>query len=411
MFSQYRHSNARIQFSQIFYIMEDCMKIAIMGFGVVGSGAYEVAKSAEDLEVVRILSRKVRAGYEDIADIFTTELKDITEDSEIDLVIESMGGVDIARDYILACLNAGKHVVTPNKNLVSAYYSELMDCAERNGVTLRFTPTAGGGIPWLFNLRRTKRCDTIKEIRGIVNGTSNFILDAMHENGSSFEEVLEEAQALGYAERNPSADIEGIDTQCKTIISANLAFGTNLTADMVPCYGIDTIDACDIEYFNEHGYTCKLMMNAKLEDGRLCAYVEPTLFGSKSLESNVGTNNNLITLVAENVGPLSFYGQGAGSLPTGQSVIEDVLDIRDSVEMKVPSSECDIVLSNNEELHTYYIRHDRMCEHIEPMIASYEEKDGTYYCISKPVSVVQMSEMGNHRKAKGRPMFFACINE
>lgn len=387
------------------------MKIAIMGFGVVGSGAYEVTKSAADIEVKRILDLQVRPGYEDIADRFTTTITDITGDSEIELVIEAMGGIDVPKKFVLECLNAGKHVVTPNKNLISACYGELMETAARNGVCLRFTPSAGGGIPWLFNLRRTKRCDVIKEVRGIVNGTGNFILDAMHENGAPFEEVLKEAQALGYAERNPAADIEGIDTLRKTVISSNIAFDTTITEDQVPCYGIDTIDACDIEYFNNHGYTCKLMMYSKLNDGRLSAYVEPTLFTAKSLEANVKTNNNLITLVAENAGTLSFFGQGAGSMPTGQSVIEDVIDIRDNIDMIAPVRGADIVVDNDDEIHTYYIRHNRMCEHIAPLIESYEEKDGIYYCISKPISVNQMHQMGHHRKEKGKPMFFACISE
>lgn len=385
------------------------MKIAIMGFGTVGSGAYEVAKSASDIEVKRILDMKVRAGYEDIADKFTTDLTDITCDSEINLVIEAMGGVVTPREFVLACLNAGKHVVTPNKNLISACYEELMEAAKKNNVSIRFTPAAGGGIPWLFNLNRTKRCDRITEIRGIVNGTANYILDAMHEDNASFDEVLKTAQDLGYAERNPAADIEGTDTLRKTVISANIAFDTLIKEEQVPCYGIDTIELCDIDYFNKHGYVCKLMMNAKRDGSKLSAYVEPTLFTAKDLEANVKTNNNLITLVGENVGQLSFFGQGAGSLPTGQSVIEDVCDIRDKVELISPACDEELVVDNESELHTYYIRHDFMCEHIEPLIESFEEVDGIYYCISKPLSVSKMNSMGHRRKAKGKAMFYACI--
>ncbi|MDD5823492.1 MAG: homoserine dehydrogenase [Firmicutes bacterium] len=384
------------------------MKIAIMGFGVVGSGAYEVAKLAGGIEVKRILDLKVRPGYEDVAEKFTTELSDITGDTEIELVIEAMGGIDTPREFVLACLNAGKHVVTPNKNLISACYKELTECAAANDVSLRYTPSAGGAIPWLFNLARTKRCDNITEIRGIVNGTANFILDAMHDKGADFAEVLKEAQELGYAERNPSADIEGTDTLRKTVISSNIAYDAAITEDQVPCYGIDTIKACDIDWFKANGYTCKLMMKSKRNDDRLAVCVEPTLFAQDKLEANVKANYNLITLVADNAGPLAFYGQGAGSRPTGQSVISDVVDIRDAVEMKAPSKAGDITVDNS-ELRKYYIRHDRMCEHIEPMIESFEEKDGIFFCISKPIAVSEMHAMAQHRKEKGREMFFASI--
>lgn len=387
------------------------MKIAIMGFGTVGSGAYDVAMAAGGIEVVRILDLFVRKGYEDIADRFTKELSDITGDPEIELVIEAMGGVDTPRKFVLECLNAGKSVVTPNKNLISACYGELMEAAQKNGVELRFTPSAGGGIPWLYNLLRTRRCDSIQEVRGIVNGTCNFILDAMYDSGADFGEMLAKAQELGYAEANPAADIEGTDTLRKTVISSNFAYGTVIKEEDVPCYGIDTITAADVAYLKEKGLVCKLMMNSKRAGDVISAYVEPVAFPATSLEANVRTNNNLITLVGDNVGTLSFYGQGAGKLPTGDSVIQDVLDIRDGRTLPIPPAEAECRVDNDAEVHRYYIRHNRMCEHIEPLIDTYEEIDGTYYCISRPVSVNEMHRMGQHRKEKGKPMFFAALAE
>ena len=387
------------------------MKIAIMGFGTVGSGAYDVAQAAGNIEVVKILDLVVRKGYESIADRFTKDLSEITGDPEIELVIEAMGGVDTPRKFVLECLNAGKHVVTPNKNLISACYGELMAAAEKNGVELRFTPAAGGGIPWLYSLLRARRCDNIEEVRGIVNGTCNFILDAMYDSGADFGEMLAEAQALGYAEANPAADIEGTDTLRKTVISSNLAFGTVIEESEVPCYGIDTINAADIAYLKEKGLVCKLMMNSKKEGDVITAYVEPTAFPSTSLEANVKTNNNLITLVGDNVGTLSFYGQGAGKLPTGDSVVQDVLDIRDGRVLPIPPAGGSCKVDNDKAVHRYYIRHEKMCEHIEPLIDTCEERDGTFYCISKPVSVTQMHELGQRRKEKGYPMFFAGLAE
>ena len=386
------------------------MKIAIMGFGTVGSGAYESAKAEGGIEVVRILDRCVRKGYEHLSDIFTSNIEDITGDPEIELVVESMGGVGVAREFVLKCLKAGKHVVTPNKNLISACYKELMDEAEANGVMLRFTPAVGGGIPWLYNLLRTKRCDEVLQVRGIVNGTCNYILDAMHDKGSDFGEMLKTAQELGYAEADPSSDIEGTDTLRKTVISANLAFDAAIKEEDVPCYGISTIQACDIAYLKEKGLVCKLMMKAEKKDGAIEAYVEPTAFSVSSLEANVKLNNNLITLEGKNVGTQSFYGQGAGMLPTGESVIQDVVDIRDGKAQCIGSTGASgLKADNSKAVHRYYIRHDRMCEHIEPLIDTYEERDGVFYCISKPVPVEKMHAMGHHRREKGKEMFFAAL--
>ena len=387
------------------------MKIAIMGFGTVGSGAYETALNAGGLEVVKILARHGREGYEHLNSIITPDIDDIAGDPEIELVIESMGGIEPAREYVLKCLRAGKHVVTPNKNLISACYRELMAEADANGVKLRFTSAVGGGIPWLFNLLRTKRCDEIVRIRGIVNGTCNYILDAMHDEGSDFGEMLKIAQELGYAEADPSSDIEGTDTLRKTVISTNLAFDAAIKEEDVPCYGIDTIQACDIAYLKKMGLVCKLMMNAEKNGNSIEVYVEPTAFPEGSLEANVKLNNNLITLTAKHIGTQSFFGQGAGMMPTGESVIQDVLDIRDGKQMVIADPADDIRADNSNAFHRYYIRHDRMCEHIEPLIDTYEEKDGIYYCISKPVTVETMHEMGHHRKEKGKEMFFAALAE
>lgn len=388
------------------------MKIAIIGFGVVGSGAYETSRSVDGIEVAAILTQAFRPEYEYLKGIMVNSIDDIVNNPEIELVIEAIGGIDTPREFVLKCLNAGKHVVTPNKNLISACYDELVSCAKANNVNLSFTPAAGGGIPWLFNLRRTRRSDRVTRVRGIVNGTCNYILDAMHESGASFDTMLKSAQELGYAERDPSSDIEGIDTLRKTVISANLAFDSHITEPDVPTFGIDAIDACDIAYFNEKGLTCRLMMNASLEDNSISAYVEPMLFKSDALEASVKTNNNLITLVGEHVGTLSFYGQGAGMMPTGQSVIQDVIDIKDGVNLCERSAEnVEYMVDNSKEVHPYYMRLDMLCEHQGQIVDSYEERDGIYYCITKPIPVATMHETAKHAKAQGAKIFFAGLAE
>ncbi len=331
------------------------MNVAILGFGTVGRGAFEAIQSAADVDVVRIFDRRV---VPELGDLVTSDINVVLEDSTIDLVAECMGGIHPSYEYVMTALQKGKHVVTPNKALISACYEDLEKCAAENNVSIRFTPAAGGGIPWLYNLQRSRRCDTIEEVHGIVNGTCNYILDNMHRNGSAFEDVLSEAQSLGYAERDPSADIDGWDTQRKCVISANLAFDTDIKEDTVPVLGIRSITAADVELFNENGYTCRLLMNACLRDGKVCAYVEPTLLPSTALESNVGTNFNLITLTGKNVGTLSFYGQGAGKMPTGTSLVHDIIDIKDGIEFSAATDAVAVSshVDNSLETHPYYFR-------------------------------------------------------
>ena len=374
------------------------MKVGIMGFGTVGCGAYKIAKNTDGVEIVKIYSRRLRPEYEPMLaedgklDIFTTNPEEIWQDDRIDCVIESMGGVEPAREYVLACLNAGKHVVTPNKNLISACYDELMCAAYANGVALRFTATAGGGIPWLYNLKRTRRCDDILEVRGIVNGTCNYILDAMHSDGADYADILRVAQEKGYAEADPSSDVEGTDTLRKTVISANIAYNTVIDETDVPCFGIDAIEKQDIEWFKDHGYTCKLMMNVKkVGEAKIAAYVEPTLFAADSLEANVKTNNNLITLVGESIGTQSFYGQGAGMLPTGESVIQDVVDIMQGGPVHRVHENIPVIVDNGAESHAYYVR--------------YNDKQG----ISKPMTVSEMHYIAKSYKDNNMPLFFAAI--
>ena len=270
----------------------------------------------------------------------------------------------------------------------------------------------------------------LTEVRGIVNGTCNYILDSMHKSGANFEDALAEAQKLGYAEKDPTSDIEGTDTLRKCVISTNLAFDANVTEDQIPACGISSISAEDIQFFNSNGYTCKLMMYSKVMDGKLSAYVEPAIFGPQHLEANVKANNNLITLVGENVGTLSFFGQGAGSAPTGQSVIQDVIDIKDGVEMNSPfhdyfpapveepaveaveeeQAETSFI-DNESQLHTYYFRHDHPSRMITEITDKFAVVDGTYYCISKPIPVVEMHELAKHMKQVESPFFFAHMHE
>ncbi len=330
------------------------MKVAILGFGTVGSGAYEIIKESHcGLEVTCVLDRFVPTGYEDLV---VTDYNRILSDPEIKIVAEAIGGLHPAYEFVTAALRAGKHVVSANKHLICHYYKELHDLAAENGCELRFTPAAGGGIPWLYNLRRAGRCDEITALRGIMNGTTNYILDAMQNLGSDFAEVLAVAQELGYAEADPSADIDGLDVQRKCAISASIAFDTVLGDEDVPTFGIRRVTREDISYFESIGMVCKLLAFARRAGDKISAYVEPTLLPAAATEAAVGANFNCISLWGKRVGCLSFIGQGAGKYPTGHALVEDMLDIMEGIRMRKSTADAPATVDNSHFAHPYYVR-------------------------------------------------------
>lgn len=305
------------------------MDVAIIGFGVVGSGAYDTVQDGRTpLRVKKILDLAVRPGYESV---MTTDYNEILNDPSIAVVAESIGGLHPAREFVLAALNAGKHVVTANKLLMATCFQELMETAAKNGVCIRFTPSAGGGIPWLSSLRRTARGGRILKIQGILNGTTNFILDKMDREGADFDEVLKEAQALGYAEQDPSSDIDGLDVRYKVALSCNVATGLTANPDEISALGIRFVRKVDFEWMHQNGYTCRLLGNYRLhEDGAVSLFVQPTLIPKGTIFSSVEKNFNLVQLTGERVGDLAFYGQGAGKDPTGFALVQDMLDLAES---------------------------------------------------------------------------------
>ncbi len=330
------------------------MNVAIIGFGVVGSGAYDTIRDGKtDLTVKKILDLSVRPGFEDV---MTTDYNDILTDPSISIVAESIGGLHPARELVLSALKAGKHVVTANKLLMATCYRELMETAAENNVVIRFTPSAGGGIPWLSSLRRTARAGKINKVEGILNGTTNFILDKMAHENADFAEVLAEAQALGYAEKDPSSDIDGLDVRYKIALSCNVATGLTVSPDQIPALGIRHIRKCDFEWFQKQGKTCKLLGNYHLnEDGTVALFVQPAILNSDSLFASVRKNFNLVSLQGDRVGDLSFYGQGAGKDPTGFALVQDMLDLAEqSLERKYVYQEA--LVDNSKVAFRYYVR-------------------------------------------------------
>ena len=327
------------------------MRVGLLGFGVVGKGVYDITAKLPDIQVVKVLC------LEDIslpdAEVVSS-FQSIVEDDTIDTVIEAMGGLHPAYEFVRAAMEAGKNIVTSNKALVATFYDDLIPLAEEKGLKFRCTAAVGGGIGWLSELERANRVQTITQVGGIMNGTCNYILDSMTRLGLGYEEALTTAQSLGYAEAKPATDVEGIDTWHKLILSSNVAFGISLDKDTVPATGISRIQAQDIARFRDHGLVCKLVATGKKTENGICAYAQPTLFPQDAPEAVVPSNYNLITLVGEQSGRMSFYGQGAGRYPTAYNVMQDCVDVLSGKKFYSPYGPK--TTASNEESLVFYVR-------------------------------------------------------
>ena len=378
------------------------MNIGLLGCGVVGGGILDFCAGREDLTVTKVLVRRPRP---DLGALAVTDIADIVNDEAIGIVAEVMGGLHPAYEYICAALKAGKHVVTANKAVISAYYPELTGLARECGVSLRCTAAVGGGIPWLTNLERCKRLDSICELGGIMNGTTNFIMDAMHASPVSFPEILKQAQELGYAEADPSADIDGDDVRRKLTISANIAFDALVQEEDIPMFGIRTATDGDIRAFKAHGFVCKLLATAKAAEGGVCAFIEPTLVDSHDLEAAVPKNFNLITYCGERVGRHSFFGQGAGRYPTAFNAVEDCLDIVAGKPGFYTQAMKPAPVLCGGEAHPYYVR--TACPDAFLQSVTVEQwGDGV---VTACVSVEEMLRWGRAQLAKDPGCFLAGI--
>ena len=369
------------------------MRIGLLGFGVVGEGFYELTQKRTDCDVVKVLCRKERSGIPQ-----TYDFADILNDKTIDTVVEVMGGLHPAYEYVKAALEAGKNVITANKALIAAYYDVLIPLANENGVKLRCTAAVGGGIGWLSGLERARRVQSVTMVQGIMNGTCNYILDSMTRLGLGYEEALLQAQQLGYAEADPSADVDGIDTWNKLIISCNIAFGICL--ESVPVAGIRRITASDVAEFTKAGFVCKLLATGIHHGASYSAYVQPTLVPMNAPEAAVPSNYNHISFQGETSGKMSFFGQGAGRYPTAYNVMQDCVDVMDGKGFYAPCGAP--AKAANTEKFRYYVRGSS-----DRWLAEHTTKTCGGAVITEPVSVSQMhSWLSSHPEA-----FIAAIAE
>jgi len=312
------------------------INVAIMGFGTVGGGVAEVirmnnasiaAKLGDDIQVKYILDIRDFSNSP-YADKVIKDFAIIENDPEVDVVVESIGGAKIALEFTRRALQAGKHVVTSNKELVANYGKELLSIAKMRNVNYLFEASVGGGIPVLRPLIQCLAGNQIEEIVGILNGTTNYILTRMVKGGISFADALKEAQAKGYAEADPTADVEGIDAGRKICILSNLAWGKEVAPANITMEGISKIDLADVDIAAKAGYRIKLLGRAvKFADGKQIAYVAPHLVSESCPIATVDDVFNGIMIRGNAVGDTMFYGRGAGDLPTASAVVGDIIDI------------------------------------------------------------------------------------
>ena len=356
------------------------MNIGLLGFGVVGRGLYDLTADRDDMRVTKVVC------LEDVtlpdAQV-TKNFQDVLDDETIDTVVEAMGGLHPAYEFVRASMEAGKNIVTSNKALVATYYDELVPLAQRKGICFRCTAAVGGGISWLSELERTRRTQTVEQVGGIMNGTCNYILDSMTRMNLGYDEALKQAQQLGYAETNPSTDVEGIDTWHKVILSSNIGFAVSLIPESVPVCGISKIKASDVENFTAHGVVCKLISTGKNHDGVVSAYVQPTLVAQGEPEAAVPSNYNLITLHGSASGRMSFFGQGAGRYPTAHNVIQDCADVLAGKGFYSPYGP-KIAAQNTDKL-CYYVSGET-----DNWIAEHKKENWGDAVVTEPVSVEAM---------------------
>ena len=366
------------------------MKIGLLGHGTVGSGVRKIVDEKNTKEISQLEISKILVRYEkDITDNrMTVDIHDIVDDSEIDVVVECIGGDEPAFSYVKAALFNGKHVVTSNKKMLVNHLEELLELARTRGVSLKYEAACGGGIPWMSNLDRTKRIDDIQSFRGIFNGTTNYILSKMSDEGSEFAVALKEAQDCGYAEFDPSDDIDGMDTAYKVVLSCCKGFGALTNVRDIDIYGIRHISARDIAYACKHGYVCKLIGSGVKSSSTVSGTVIPTFIPKQNIFATIPANFNAIESDSKTLGKMTYVGQGAGSYPTAHAVVQDLIDLVLHQDTEV-STGVSVCVDNKSRVSSFYVRSANL-NRMEEVI---EERVDEDTCITKKMSFVELASV------------------
>jgi homoserine dehydrogenase len=352
------------------------VKVGLCGLGTVGSGTFNVLQRNGDvinaragcrIEIVQVASRRPNPACELGDTPVTEDVFAVARNPDVDILVELIGGITVARELILDAIEHGKHVVTANKALIAEHGNEIFNAARVKGVTVAFEASVAGGIPIIKAIREGLSANRIEWLAGIVNGTGNFILTEMRDKGRAFDDVLVEAQQRGYAEADPTFDVEGIDAAHKLVILASLAFGIPLQFEKVFTEGISNLDTQDVAYARQLGYQIKHLGIARRNNGGIELRVHPTLIPRKRLLANVDGVMNAVVVKGDAVGPTLYYGPGAGAEPTASAVIADIVDLARTLtadpEHRVPhlgfqpDQLSDIKVLSIEEVETaYYLR-------------------------------------------------------
>jgi homoserine dehydrogenase len=323
------------------------INIGLIGFGTVGEGVARLLTGQQELLARRLgiplTLRKVAdldlerpRGVVLPADLLTTRAADILDDPEIGIVVELIGGTGVAREYVLSAIAQKKHVVTANKALLAHCGNDLLTAAAAQGVEIAFEASVCGGIPIILTLRQGLAANRVQELFGILNGTANYILTQMTQSGASYAQALAEAQAQGFAETDPTLDVEGIDTAHKLAILMSLAYGSQLDLESIAVEGISRLNPLDLQFAGEFGYCLKLLAVTRDDGHRVEARVHPTLVPKDHMLANVNGAMNAVYLTGDAVGPILLYGQGAGMMPTASAVVSDIIDLARNLICRVP---------------------------------------------------------------------------
>ncbi|WP_096817016.1 homoserine dehydrogenase [Lactococcus fujiensis] len=347
------------------------IKIGLLGCGTVGSATYEILQMNADkiaqktgviIEVAQVFVRSMEKNYPVPKRLLTTNFQNMLDNPELEIIVELMGGIEPASTYMLQALKAKKHVVTANKAAVAAHYADLIQMSAENQVMLRFEASVAGGIPVLDALQAPLNSNEIEEVLGIVNGTTNYILTQMIESGKSYETALKLAQEKGFAEADPRADVEGIDSANKLSILLALAFDEIVPVETIPTSGISQLKSVDIKQAGDLGYKIKLLVRGKKMEGSLQASVQPMLVPKDHMLAAVSNEFNALLIRGNAVGDLLFYGRGAGGLPTASAAAGDIIEIANAIDKNAAFdtyvnklSQSQLIFSGEGE-NAYYVR-------------------------------------------------------
>lgn len=390
-------------------------KVGLLGYGTVGKGAYKILQErkeeiktwvGEDVEVGKVLMLPEEAENTDLPkDIVSTDFDEILMDESIDLVVEVTGAKKAGYEFMKKALECGKHVVTANKAVVSAHYGELVNLSLKNNVAFLFEAAVGGGIPVITPLKTQVILNDIHKIHGILNGTCNYLLWDMFKNNKDYESTLKKCQELGYAEADPTDDVGGFDTQRKLKILTSMVLGADVPEDNVYVEGLQNISGVDVQVLKDKNMTVKLLGTSEISKDSYTAMVEPTILSKDAFLGQIPEAINSVEIHGNFVGRLQFVGAGAGMDPTGNAIVNDIIDAFSNRYGTLQASECQLKNKNDEVKGKYYLRFQG--EVPEDWVDQKDEVKGETILFTKELPRKEVFAFVENQRKEGKSIFFA----